>query len=296
MQLALPGLESPSPALILSALVKCIRLRRTDDAVKWLVALWAIPSLRARLARRVLISSAEDTLSPSVVCRVAEWFRSPSRHSLHAAAEQVIRICKSTPWWSCEEGHRYIAAWVRAAALAETLPYRSFATEWESIRSAIRDRDLTSGLAAFTRLSSLPKFSNYLIFDLVGVEAERVAERDLLELFDCWRAVGSVLGRDTNVVGMLLYALLGGDVHGELEGLSAPCDSVQLIARARGELDGPLSVPAWANDGIHVRVTGPPDSRFAGILSNFAAMCRAYDFYGRLDPIDPWLPEFYEKR
>lgn len=66
-----PFVPSPRPSLsqALSGLVKSLRLRRIEDAVYWLVYLHTskLPNSRFRMARRLLIGSAEDGHSVDVM-------------------------------------------------------------------------------------------------------------------------------------------------------------------------------------------------------------------------------------
>src|SRR5689334_13949783 len=110
-QLALPGLEQPNVPLITSALVKCIRLRRAEDAIGWLVRLWAFPSIRNRVTRRILISAAEDGISPELIEIVARWFGGRDRYSLPHAVREVRRVCETPSWWALAEGHQYMFCW-----------------------------------------------------------------------------------------------------------------------------------------------------------------------------------------
>src|SRR6266853_2595640 len=66
----------PTFSQALSAMVKSIRLRRMEDAVYWLAYLdtFKEPQSRFRTARRILIGSAEDGHSISVMEHVVDSF------------------------------------------------------------------------------------------------------------------------------------------------------------------------------------------------------------------------------
>lgn len=97
MQMWILGLDGPPPALLISALVKSIRLRRQEEAIKWVTLLWPIRELRARLTRRVFLSSAEDSISPALMVEVGRWLHSHRRYDLNAVATKVSRICTMRP-------------------------------------------------------------------------------------------------------------------------------------------------------------------------------------------------------
>lgn len=88
----------PTFSQALSGLVKSIRLRRTEDAVYWLIYLDGFPeseeltrkAARFRVARRILIASAEDGHSISVMEAVASTFKSLCR--LDNGREGVDRV------------------------------------------------------------------------------------------------------------------------------------------------------------------------------------------------------------
>lgn len=298
-QFTLPGLEAPNTALYVSALVKSIRLRRTEDAITWLLTLWSFPTLRRRITRRVLISSAEDSISPELIGAVVGWYNGPHRQSFLHAAREVCRICGTPSWWAIPAGHDMMFSWKRAEAIAERVHTNSLDAALMMLDRAIARKYLLGGLGVFMRASLLPDFSNVRIVSALCPWVEQLNDERVTKLFDSWRQVAPELGRDTNLSGLLVFLLLGGrvpevsvpdikDPSVQLTAKSPQC--VQLTANGAGAA---LQPPAWANDGIHARADGPIDRRFAGVLSNFVAMCRAYDFYGRLDPSDPWLPEFY---
>jgi hypothetical protein len=291
-QISLPGLETPNTGLYVSALIKSIRLRRTEDAINWLRRVWAFPSLRYRITRRILISSGEDGLSPELIEAVAAWYNGPKRYSISHAAREVCRICGTPSWWAIPTGHQMIFSWKRAEAISEQVQTNSLDATLVLLDFAIAKANLLSGLGVFTRASLLPDFSNVRIAGAFGPWVEQLNDERVTKLFDSWRGVAPELGRDTNICGLLVFLLLGG----QLPKVSVPDikdPGVQLTANSVSAAANQPQAPAWANDGIHTRADGPVDRRFAGVLSNFVAMCHAYDFYGRLDPRDPWLPEFY---
>ena len=63
-----------------------------------------------------------------------------------------------------------------------------------------------------------------------------------------------------------------------------------LLDMAKERWKSPRPIPGWCCDGIHCAGN---DVRFAGLWHLMYAVCRAYEYYGRVDPEDPWLPCFH---
>jgi hypothetical protein len=99
----------PSFSQALSGLVKCIRLRRPEDAIYWLTYLKRFTEAKqiVRVQRRILICSAEDGLSVPVMERVAANFKTLKNDFRQACAE-VVRICKVPNWWADKGGRQFI--------------------------------------------------------------------------------------------------------------------------------------------------------------------------------------------
>jgi len=152
--------------------------------------------------------------------------------------------------------------------------------------------EIDDALMWFMRLGQHPAFSNQTFQDCLGPLVESRALGEHLELFDCWRALAPLLGRDLNVSGMLVYALAGGKLCGD-EAPEVPTLQITSLSNLAAD---ELHPPAWANDLVHVMIPGPSDSRFAGTIENFARMVRAYRKFGRLDPNDPWDAEINSRR
>jgi hypothetical protein len=109
----------PTFSQALSGLIKAIRMRRVEDAIYWLMYLDGFPAgekltkkaTRFRLARRILIGSAEDGHSISVMEYVASNFRLLGKVDtpLVYLAAEIVRICKLPNWWDPSTGgHDYL--------------------------------------------------------------------------------------------------------------------------------------------------------------------------------------------
>jgi hypothetical protein len=249
--------------------------------------------MRSRITRRIFISSAEDSISPWLVGTVGDWFASSRRDDLINAATEIVRICRVPNWWSCDDGHAYIVNWVAAEERAASIKLDDSEALQHALQAALFDRNIGLSLAMFMKVVSRSDFLNVHLVHTLSPCVEQTQCFEAARLFDTWRRVAPILGRDSNVSGMLVYSLLGLPLACATPSEHLREEAVQLIARAREASSEPTELPAWANDGIHVRAAGPIDRRFAGVLSNFLAMCNAYDLYGRLDPTDPWPPELY---
>ena len=103
----------PTFSQALSGIVKSIRLRRLDDAIYWLTYLDTFndPQHRFRTARRILIGSAEDGHSITVMERAVESFKRIGvlQTSLENLAIGVVRVCNAPSWWDpITGGHDYV--------------------------------------------------------------------------------------------------------------------------------------------------------------------------------------------
>jgi hypothetical protein len=65
---------------------------------------------------------------------------------------------------------------------------------------------------------------------------------------------------------------------------------MQLLDGAREKWKAPDLIPGWCCDGIHCAGN---DIRFAGMWHLMYAVCRAFEYYARVDPEDPWMSHFH---
>jgi hypothetical protein len=63
----------------------------------------------------------------------------------------------------------------------------------------------------------------------------------------------------------------------------------ELIDEVSENWKTPKPIPGWCCDGIHCAGN---DARFAGILPQMYAVCKAFDHHDRVDPNNEWLAEF----
>lgn len=286
----------------LSALVKTIRLRHTEDAVVFLLFLhdrfrgdWY------RSARRVLIGAAEDGLSVAAQKRVASWFENGWHRDapLIDAVREIIRICELPNWWAQPDkgGHNYIFSWEQAERIAASSEAKclSFEGQLAQLEREILLRRPVQAISLLCCFDIKRGFSPALLGErlrLLAIRQENVLAFDVSEIY--LRHLRA-LSNDTNFVGQAIYRLSCGDlgIQEEIEVYDQKCSKILASARERlDSLDSPdgfLKIPSYLLDGIH---SPGRDRRFSGMSSDMAAACRAFTHYGRLDPADRWLVSF----
>lgn len=101
----------PTQSAAMSAFIKAIRLRFTDDAIYWLHYLHRFPDQHYRLCRRILLASGEDNLSIPVMEHASVFLLGWKTATLLDMATEVVRICKTKNWWAQDDGYEYIKFW-----------------------------------------------------------------------------------------------------------------------------------------------------------------------------------------
>jgi len=276
-------------------MVKSIRLRRPEEAIYWLVYLdtFKEPQHRFRTARRILIGSAEDGHSISVMEQVVESFRriSKTQADLEELATEVLRICKVPNWWHPSTGgHDYIYSGMLGH---RTLAYLSRTNKAESVQrlieQSIEEKAKPTALAGVMGLSEIRMGASKqaeFVSDLAKRNKHDLAER----LTQVHLRARSALSSDNNFLCQAAWRLAGGnspvaDVHHPVTGAEVS----ELIEKARAGWGDPQPIPGWCCDGVH---SAGNDVRFMGTWEHMNAVCRAFSHYGRVDPEDKWLPEF----
>jgi len=285
----------PTFSQALSGMVKSIRLRRPEEAIYWLVYLdtFQEPEYRFRTARRILIGSAEDGQSISVMERVVESFRriSKAQAALEELATEVAWICQVANWWHPRTGgHDYIYSGMLGH---RKLAYRSGTITAESlprlIEQGIADREKATGLAGVMALSEIRMGASKqaeLLSALAKKNRHELAER----LTQVHLRARSALSSDNNFLCQAAWMLAGG--NSPVADVLHPVTSAEvseLIEKAKARWKDPQPIPGWCCDGVH---SAGNDARFMGTWENMYAVCRAFSHYGRVDPDDGWLPEF----
>lgn len=282
--------EVPTSKDAMSAFIKSVRLRRTDDAVLWMLFLWQRPQDRERIKLRILLESGEDNLSLNVLEQISEWYGSPRRKLLEAAVTEVIRLCATRNWWAQHDGRQYIYAWREAEMFAPSFKRYGLAELFEVMHTAIVKKSMTKGLAAFNALYGRRDFQPKVLASRLLDWSEKYGGQQAQRLASVFDRHVSRLWMDGNISGQAYYVL----IHGEFGEQVCPevgegqVDGALLYARER--LKAGITVPSHALDGLHTQ--SGSDKRFAGVVKFMSGCCRAYEHYGRLSPADQWLPSF----
>lgn len=275
-----------------SALIKSLRLRRTQDAVYWythILKYW--PEQQYRAVRRVLIMAAEDGINVPVQQAVADWFKqavnSKDMKFVYRGGVSMIHLICATPnWWSDPAGSFYICMWRRTARW-----FKEDIDDAQKEDIAKRPTFLDDPVQAFRQHMCRMNTDG---FDR-GKYAEELAEeaRKRGNLYARLTALVAAryakpLAGDDNYTGQALYRL----VYGPLGGTEYPKIDPNAVAKSEdlAKLALPQKVPSWALDGIHV---GGKDRRFAGDVPQMLGCCNAYRHFKRLDPADEWFGELY---
>jgi hypothetical protein len=288
----------PTFSQALSGLVKSLRIRRVEEAVYWLHYLDTFPDAhqRYRVARRLIIGTAEDGLSIPVMERCVENFPKLSKFGtdLVCRVAEAVRICKLPNWWdTASGGHDYI---YQSLVGQRKLMYLKWGSKLADLlivyEKALEEGDKATALGAAMIFGECRGDSfgstrqTQYVFDLAKKKnhdlAARVAETHL--------KAKSALSGDNNFITMATWMMAGGTSPVALkEAQVSGQECTDLMDKAKERWQHPNPIPGWCCDGIHCAGT---DARFAGILPQMYAVCRAFKHYGRVDPTDAWLPDF----
>jgi hypothetical protein len=289
-------LPRPSFSQALSALVKSLRLRRVEDAVYWLVYLdtFRESTSRFRAARRLLIGSAEDGHSITVMEAVAANFSQltrPRTDLIYLAAE-ALRICKFENWWHPKSGGKdYIYAGLLAERKLLHYPgHHTLENMTRMIERGIAERDQISAIAGVIGLSHA-RVSATRQAELLANIARRASHLFAQRLIQIHLRAKSALSSDNNFLCQAAWMMAGG--NSPVAELSEPVfatEVFELMQNAQERWTQPEPIPRWCCDGLH---SAGDDPRFMGVWFHMYAACRAFEHYGRLDPSDDWKPEFY---
>ena len=292
----------PTFSQALSGLVKSIRMRRVEDSIYWLVYLDGFPpsekltrkAARFRVARRILIGSAEDGHSISVMENVAANFKLLCKLDtplIYLAAE-IVRICKIPNWWNpVTGGHDYIYS--NLVGYRQHVLYRKINDKdaaMSSLRKAVDEDDRAIALGAFRLLAELGMGSTRQAELLMTIAQEKNHEK-AARLLNIHLGARSALSGDNNFTGMACWMLAGGEspVADQIEPVAVG-EVWELLDKAAERWKHPKPIPSCYLDGVH---SGGNDRRYAGILQDMYAVCLCFSHYGNIEPENRWLPEFY---
>jgi hypothetical protein len=287
----------PTFSQALSGLVKSLRIRRLEEAVYWLVYLdtFKEPAYRFRTARRLLIGSAEDGHSIAVMEKVAEsfWRLSKPRAELIDLVAEAVRISKLWNWWYPDSGGPDLI--YQSLIAQRAWRYRNWdhtvKTLQHDIQHAVEDGNramAVGGVMAFNDVQETfgaTKQAEFLLH-LAETRGHDLAAR----LCQVHLSQRSALSGDDNFLCQAAWMMAGGVspiAEKILPVTTAEC--AELLERARERWKDPHPISRWCLDGVH---SAGDDPRFMGCLPEMWAACRAFQFYGRVDPSDEWRPEF----
>jgi SWIM zinc finger len=285
----------PTFSQALSALVKSIRLRRVEDAVYWLAYLdtFKEPQSRFRTARRILIGSAEDGHSISVMEKVVDSFKriSNAQSKLEELATEIVRICNVPNWWNPSTGgHDYIYYGIVAERqLWQLKMERNSENFMNMVVQAIIEQDKAKALAAAMGFTEArfggTKQAEFMLECAKKADHKLAARLAMVHL----KAKGA-LSSDNNFICQSAWMLAGGQspVAEVIEPVHSS-EVLELLKKARGRWKDPKPIPGWCCDGVH---SSGNDVRFMGAWQHMYAVCNAFKHYGRVSPDDEWLPDF----
>jgi hypothetical protein len=277
-------------------------MRRVEDANYWLMYLDGFPaskeldkkSARFRLARRILIGSAEDGHSISVMEHVASNFKFLCKLDtplVHLAAE-IVRICKLPNWWNpATGGHDYIynsLVGYRQQVLYQKVNDQDGALKL--LRKAIGEADKATAIGAVSLMGTVGLGSTRQAEYLMAVALEMNHEK-AVRLLSIHLGARSALSGDNNFTSQAAWMLAGGEspVADQIESV-VESEAYELLDKAKERWKHPKPIPHCYCDGIHC---GGKDRRYAGILQDMYAVCCCLSRYGNIEPVNQWLPEFY---
>ncbi len=292
--------SQPTFSQALSAFVKSVRLRKLDEAVFWTLWLNERPmdGGRFRLARRILIASAEDGHSISVMEKVSSNF--PKLASMTATymdlLAEVVRICQVPNWWHTDSGgHDYIRAGMISNRIAglygpitATLPQMLHMYE-----EGIEKQDSILGITALEMIMNTNSMPRHAVATHIGQLAIKYKNSQAGRLTAIHLAHKSSLSGDANFLCQATWLLCGGVTP--IADTILPVTEGQvmdLVKAALPRMEKNFQVSGWHCDGIHC---GGKDRRFAGIWHDMMAVCNAFNYYGNVEPTNRWLPSFYSQ-
>ena len=283
---------APTPSDAISAFIKSVRLRDTENAVMWMAYLWQFSKERGRIQRRILLESGEDNLSLDVIESISAWYGSGLRKSLEAATVEVVRLCATKNWWAQPDGRQYIYAWRQAEMVQAGFTNYSVSELLAVMRDAVVEKSLIRGLSAFNAAYARRDFAPKILAPLLLDWSEWCGGQHAMRLASVFNRHVGTFWTDNNISGQAYYAL----IHGKFgEQVCPEVDSekaLSILHYAVERIKAGISVPSHALDGVHTRRGA--DRRFAGVVKFMSGCCRAFEHYGRLLPEDEWLPSFLD--
>ena len=208
---------------------------------------------------------------------------------------EALRICNVPNWWdSSTGGHDYIytslVGW--RAMFYEHDWDRQTETVKQRLEEAVETKDkigVAKWICGFDKCKN-DKAGTSKQAEFILELAKKYSSDYAGRLMEVHLSQRSALSVDNNFICQALWYLAGGQcsVAEKIEQVTKG-ECRELIEKVTDRWKNPQPIPGWCCDGIH---SAGNDVRFAGILPQMYAVCKAFDHYGWVDPNDKWLPEF----
>lgn len=290
----------PTFAQSLSGLVKSLRIRRVEEAIYWMVYLdtFPDPQYRVRMARRLLIGSAEDGMSIPVMEKCSQNFPRLKKKStdLLCLVAEAVRICRLPNWWHPDSNG---ADYIYSSLVGQR---RYFYKRWDhkqatlraEITQAIEEKDkemALGGLMAFGNLKGTEHFGATKQAQFLLELAERQGNELAARLCEIHLANKTALSDDNNFTSHAAFLLAGGisPLAEKIEPVTE-AECAQILEQAKEAWKTPHPIPRFCCDSVH---SAGDDPRFMGCLPEMYAVCKAFEWYGRIEPQDQWRQSFF---
>ena len=287
-----PTATHPTQSAAMSAFIKAIRLRFTEDAIYWLHYLHHLPDQRYKLCRRILLATGEDNLSIPVMQQASKLVLNWKNATLHEMATEVIRICKTQNWWAQEDGHDYIRFWRIITSLPNPFQGCWYDTIRGELAEALAEENRTTSALALIRLTDFKHYNPKKFAEWMQEQTEMLGAEQATETLEIVRQHPKELKFDSNHLAQAHYRLFVGELGEQKNPRVTQTEVQRLLDKVAEKWKNPQPVPSYYLDGIH---TKGKDRRFTGIPASMYGMCRAFKKFGRLHPDDQWPADFWWK-
>lgn len=287
----------PSYSQALSALVKGIRIRDTEEAAYWLNYCWSfngrLPGVQFRTVRRLLIGAAEDGHSIAVMEAVAKNYSALLSKSVafERVMAELLRICKVANWFDpATGGHDYIHAGMLARRMTLYMERPNLDDCLSGLEQAISQQDTVRAIYYTLEAHEAGKTAGLSVARKLHALAAAHHCSPATRLMNLYLTHAKSLSADCNFTAQAAWLLAGGvcPVVDQIESVTLG-EVRRLIEQVRDT--EPHVVPEWGCDGVHCAGN---DIRYAGMFARMDAVCNQFNHYGRVNPNDEWREdEFY---
>lgn len=287
----------PSFSQALSGLVKGIRIRNLDEAAYWLTYCWGFRQRLAgsqfRIVRRLLIGSAEDGVSVAVMLKLSENFSTLLAKDVDftLVMAELVRICKVPNWWlPYTGGHDYIYQGMLGSRKMLYAP-EIYALEHclKHLELAINQHDKVDAQYWVQKAHECSNAGAIIAHNLLGLASLKKCYPAITLMRDIYLHHQHALREDSNFTCQAVWHLTGGE--------SSVVDQIETVTR--GEVRALIEkvnateshiIPSWCCDGVHCAGN---DIRYSGMWDRMNAVSNQFNYYGRVNPDDPWLEDIF---